>query len=69
MCAAMNPELSIITTLYKSKNFIDEFLDKALLAGEYSGKKFEIIVVDDGSPDDSMMLAVERASLDRKSVV
>lgn len=66
MCVAMNPELSIITTLYKSKNFIDEFLDKALLAGENSGKKFEIIVVDDGSPDDSMKLAVERVRFDSR---
>ncbi len=62
----MKPELSIITTLYKSENFIEQFLNKALQAGEMWGGQFEIIVIDDGSPDQSIRLARQYADLDAR---
>lgn len=58
--------LSIVTTLYKSERFIEEFLDKALKAGEEFGGDFEVVVVDDGSPDQSRRLAEIRADVDER---
>lgn len=56
--------LSIVTTLYKSERFIESFLDKAIKAGEEFGGEFEIVVVDDGSPDHARHLAEKRADID-----
>ncbi|OZI20918.1 hypothetical protein CAL26_26040 [Bordetella genomosp. 9] len=56
--------LSIVTTLYKSERFVDQFLDKAVRAGEAFGGEFEIVVVDDGSPDASREIAERRADAD-----
>ncbi len=47
-------KLSVVTTLYKSKVFLDEFLleiEKAI--AELKIQEYEIIFVNDGSPDDS----------------
>lgn len=62
----MIPKLSIVTTLYKSERYIDQFLDKAIKAGKEFGKDFEIIVVDDGSPDGSRQLAERRSDTDSR---
>ncbi|WP_084360577.1 glycosyltransferase family 2 protein [Hydrogenophaga palleronii] len=62
----MNPKLSIVSTLYKSQNYVEQFLDEALKAGEGFCDDFEILLVDDGSPDASRALAEKRASLDSR---
>lgn len=62
----MIPALSIVTTLYKSERHINQFLDRAIRAGEEFGGDFEIIVVDDGSPDSSRDLAEKRADNDSR---
>ena len=48
-------KLSIVTTLYKSSDYIDKFFEKtdAVLL-EIACSNVEIIVVNDGSPDDSL---------------
>ena len=47
--------LSIVSTLYKSKIFLDVFLKEILLAiNTIDIKDYEIIFVNDGSPDDSV---------------
>jgi putative glycosyltransferase len=48
-------KLSVVTTLYKSSAYIDEFVEKteAVLL-DTSCTDVEIIVVNDGSPDDSL---------------
>ncbi|SRR5690606_27946155 len=52
-------KLSIVATLYRSSSFIDEFYARCVTAAEsLYGDDFEIILVNDGSPDDSLARAV-----------
>lgn len=44
-------DLSIVTTLYYSENYIDEFYKRMIKSAENTVKNFEIIFVNDGSPD------------------
>ena len=54
-------KLSVVTTLYKSKPFLEEFLRQMLEAIKGIGiDDFEIIFVNDGSPDDSVQYLLER---------
>ncbi len=51
-------KLSIVATLYRSERYIEEFLRRVSQAAEnIIGKSFEIILVNDGSPDGSLPLA------------
>ena len=55
-------KLSIVTTLYGSASYIQEFFEKASLAAkEFAGDDFEIIFVNDGSPDNSLKIVSEIA--------
>ncbi len=48
-------KLSVVTTLYRSKRFLERFLSEMLEAIEKTGfEDFEIVFVNDGSPDDSL---------------
>ena len=52
-------KLSIVATLYKSAPYIHEFVDRACKAAEeLVAEDYEIILVNDGSPDDSLEIAV-----------
>ena len=52
-------KLSVVTTLYNSENYIEEFYQRILKTIEdISIKDYEIIFVDDGSPDESLDKAV-----------
>lgn len=57
-------ELSIVTTLYKSAPFIQEFYDRAVAAASRVIDDFEIVFVNDGSPDDSLTIAISLADRD-----
>jgi putative glycosyltransferase len=46
-------KLSIVTTLYKSQEFINEFYQRMVAEAGKCNRSFEIIFVDDGSPDGS----------------
>ncbi|WP_392891459.1 glycosyltransferase family 2 protein [Pseudomonas migulae] len=51
-------KLSIVATLYKSAEYIEEFCTRAgTAAKELVGDDYEIILVNDGSPDESLSLA------------
>lgn len=53
-------KLSIIATLYKSSLFLEEFCQRIVaVAQQQVGNDYEIILVNDGSPDTSMQLALE----------
>ncbi|MBC7439931.1 MAG: glycosyltransferase family 2 protein [Flavobacterium sp.] len=53
--------LSVVTTLYKSKAFLEVFLKEIIIAIEkIEVKNFELIFVNDGSPDDSVAYLLER---------
>ncbi len=53
--------LSIVATLYKSAPYIDEFVTRCMASAEKATSDFEILLIDDGSPDDSLANALFRA--------
>lgn len=57
------PMLSIVTTLYRSRQYVERFHAEACRVADAIGLTFEIVLVNDGSPDDS--LDVARAIHDR----
>lgn len=59
-------ELSIVTTLYKSSPYIDEFYARISKEAKNITDDYEIIFVDDGSPDDSLQKAVALYEKDSK---
>ena len=62
-------KLSIVTTLYKSQEYVEEFYRRSSIAArKLVGEDFEIIFVNDGSPDRSLSLAVELSDNDSKVV-
>ena len=53
-------KLSIVTTLYESAPYINEFYARVSIAAkELVGEDFEIVLVNDGSPDNSLDLAIK----------
>ena len=53
--------LSIVSTLYYSEPFLDEFIKRCVASAEEITTEFEIILVDDGSPDASLARALVHA--------
>src|SRR5262249_5600990 len=51
--------LSIVATLYRSAPHLDQFYQRSVAAAEQLGRTFEIVLVNDGSPDDSLRVALE----------
>jgi putative glycosyltransferase len=51
--------LSIVTTLYKSARHLVQFHERITRAAEEVSPDYDIIMVNDGSPDDSQRIAVE----------
>ncbi|MEQ8791565.1 MAG: glycosyltransferase family 2 protein [Pirellulaceae bacterium] len=62
-------ELSIVATLYCSAQTVEEFCRRAVLAAEQVAGEFEIVLVDDGSPDDSLEIACRLAEADPRITV
>jgi putative glycosyltransferase len=52
-------KLSIVSTMYRSAPFIKAFCDRISLAAGKLAEDFEIVLVNDGSPDESLQLALE----------
>jgi putative glycosyltransferase len=50
-------KLSIVTTLYKSAAYVEEFHRRASEAAQRITDDYEIVMVDDGSPDNSLDIA------------
>lgn len=59
-------KLSIVTTMYKSSLYVDEFYSRILNEAQKITDDYEIIFVDDGSPDDSLQKAVALYEKDNK---
>ena len=58
-------KLSIVATLYQSAQHIDEFYRRAgAAARQAAGDDYEIVLVNDGSPDNSLELAVALSESD-----
>lgn len=63
-------KLSIVATLYRSAQHLREFHQRAAEAARaFAGEDYEIVLVNDGSPDDSLQLAVQLAAADPHLVV
>lgn len=50
-------KISVVSTLYNSAPYIDEFMERTLAELSRAADDYEIILVDDGSPDDSLATA------------
>jgi len=62
--------LSIVATLYQSAEYIETFHQRATAAARaLSGESYEIILVNDGSPDASLEIAVGLTNQDKHVVV
>lgn len=62
--------LSIVATLYQSAPYINEFYARSSAAARMLvGEDFEIILVNDGSPDNSLDLAVKLTEQDSHLIV
>ncbi|OLQ86138.1 glycosyl transferase [Vibrio panuliri] len=59
-------KLSIVTTLYNSSDYINEFYQRILLEAKKITEHFEIIFVNDGSPDDSLDVSVQLSEQDSR---
>lgn len=55
---APRPKLSIVTSLYKTERYMDEFYTRSARTAEKITDDFEIIMVNDGSPDNALGKAV-----------
>jgi putative glycosyltransferase len=63
-------KLSIVTTLYQSAPYIQEFHKRAsAVARQIVDEEYEIIFVNDGSPDKSLELAIELAMRDHHVIL
>jgi putative glycosyltransferase len=62
-------KLSVVTTLYRSAANIEEFCARAMKAAEVIADEVELILVNDGSPDHSIDLALALHRADRRLVV
>lgn len=63
-------KLSIVATLYQSAPYIDEFYARVTaVARELVGSRYEIVLVNDGSPDNSLDLAIKLTEQDSHVVV
>lgn len=63
-------KLSVVSTLYRSAPYLQEFYQRVCQAAAAEvGESFEIILVNDGSPDESLEIAVELSRRDPRVVV
>lgn len=54
--------ISIVATLYRSEEYIDEFVRRCSEAAQRLKQPYELILVDDGSPDHSLEVALKIAA-------
>jgi putative glycosyltransferase len=62
-------KLSIVTTLYNSSPYVDEFYERISKEAQKITENYEIIFVDDGSPDDSLQKCIILHQQDQKVTV
>lgn len=63
-------KLSIVVTLFQSSKHLSEFYQRAIAAANHLvGDDFEIVLVNDGSPDDSLDKAISISEQDERVAV
>jgi putative glycosyltransferase len=60
------PKLSVVSTMYCSADFVREFYRRVSTAAQSVTDSYEIVLVDDGSPDGSLQIAMELAESDAR---
>ena len=58
-------KLSIVATMYRSAPYLREFVARAVTAARQIAEDFEIVLVNDGSPDESLQIALDLQSEQR----
>lgn len=58
-------DLSVVATLYRSASHLEEFHARVTAAVAAVAGSYEIVLVNDGSPDDSLRVALELMASDR----
>ena len=58
--------LSIVTSMYRSEAYLQEFYDRVSAAARQLTDSYEIVLVNDGSPDDSLRVALQLRERDRR---
>ena len=62
--------ISIVCTMYRSRPYLQEFIDECLAVLATLGTdSWELVLVNDGSPDDSLAYAMQRRAADLRIVV
>lgn len=61
--------VSVVSTMYESGPFIEQFYERVSAAVATVTDDFEIILVNDGSPDESLRIALDLHGRDRRVVV
>src|SRR5688500_10744822 len=56
MPSTTRPALSIVTSMFRSAEYIDEFCRRCAAAAAGIADSYEIVIVNDGSPDDSLTI-------------
>ncbi len=59
-------KLSVVTTMYSSAPYLCEFYKRSVETAKKITKDYEIIFVNDGSPDGSLMIAVDLIKKDKR---
>lgn len=63
-------KLSVVATLYRSAASLTAFYERATAAARaFAGDDYEIVLVNDGSPDDSLAIAIALHAVDAHVVV
>lgn len=62
-------DLSIITSMYKSAPFLERFYKRVSAVASQITSNFEIIFVNDGSPDNSVEVALQLQELDPRIII
>lgn len=62
-------KLSVVTTLYRSGAYLEEFYQRVTAIAGTITDSYEIVLVNDGSPDNSLELALDLHRLDGRVVV
>ena len=62
-------KLSVVTTMYYSRNYLQEFYNRTIEVLKKLNLDYELIFVDDGSPDDSLLVALQLQRSDSKITI
>ena len=60
------PRISVVLPIYRTSQYLQELYDRLVKVLENSGHDFELIMVDDGSPDDAWRIISKLAKCDRR---